>query len=339
MPASDMYNLDHVQSAAGEFVLRIEACRLERGGVYAVSGPNGCGKTTLLDLLALLGRPRAGALTFDGEAVHYDDPAELLRRRRRIGYLMQNPYLFNMSVLDNVAYGLTVRGARKPAARTRARAVMERLSLLPLAHRNAHLLSGGEAQRVALARTLVLGADVLLLDEPTANVDRRHVRTVEELILAANRERGSTVVLTTHSRDQAYRMSPNQIAIIDGEIRDVAYENVFAGALRTSPDGVGLLDLGSGVSIRLAHHRAGEVTVAIDPQDILVSREPLASSALNRLSGSISRVEEAGGSLRIFVDAGLPFCALVTRRSYGDMGLNVGHPVWITFKANAVRVL
>lgn len=332
------YRLHAVARRVGDFVLRIGECCLEKGEVYAVAGPNGCGKTTLLDLLAFLEPPDKGEVFFAGAAVDYADGAASLRLRRRVGYLMQKAYLFNMSVYDNVAYGLKLRRIRGEALRARVMAALEQLDLVPLARRNAHALSGGEAQRVALARTLALETEVLLLDEPTANVDQRHVRGIEERLLDTCRRHGTTVVLTTHSRDQAYRMSRNQVSIIDGEIRDIAYENVYAGELSEETDGLRRLYLG-GLQISVAQGRSGSVTAAIDPQDVILSTQPLASSALNRFRGAVSKVEEVDGSLRVFVDIGVPMCALVTRRSYDGMNLNVGRDVWVTFKANAVKVI
>ena len=198
------YDLKDIERRRGDFDLRIGGSfRLQSGEIYAVAGPNGCGKSTLLNLLALLDRPQQGEVVFRGEPVAYERPEALLALRRRVGYLMQNPYLFKLSVFDNIAYGLRVRGRRKPAVRDRVRAVMDGLSLTHLAARPARELSGGEAQRVALARTLAPETEVLLLDEPTANVDRNQVHAVEEAILWMNRERNVTVVLATHSREQA----------------------------------------------------------------------------------------------------------------------------------------
>jgi tungstate transport system ATP-binding protein len=333
------YELSDVEAGRGDFTLRIAACRLAAGGVYAAVGPNGSGKSTFLDLLALLLPPRRGCVRVDGEDVAGRDPDALLPHRRRIGYLLQKPYLFNMSAAENVGYGLRLRGVLPTATRARVQEAMEQLDIAHLAHRNAHTLSGGEAQRVALARTFVLEPAVLLLDEPTANVDRRHVATVEEFVRDANTRRGTTVVLATHSRDQAYRLARHVLSIIDGAIRDVAYENVFTGALTAEPDGLHAVRLREGPVLHVTEGRPGSVTVAVDPQDVLLSAQELASSALNRFHGTISRIEDVNGTLRVFVDVGADFCAVISKRSFLDMRLNIGTPVWVTFKASAVKVL
>lgn len=334
-----MYELHQTVCARDGFSLQVEKCRLERGATYAVVGPNGSGKTTFLDLLALQRAPTEGELLFAGQAVDWDDRRELLSQRRRLAYLMQNPYLFSTSVAGNIAYGLELRGMGKEEIGDRVAAMARRLSLEHLLTRSAQRLSGGEAQRVALARTLVLDADAYLLDEPTANVDRQHVHRVEELIREVGARRGATVVLTTHSQEQAYRLSTSHVSIIDGQLSDVAYENVLAGELRAEADGVRSVSLTGGVELKIAEGEAGPVTVAIDPQHLILSAEELQSSALNRFPGTVTRAEALGDSLRVFVDVGVPLCALVTARSFEEMGLKVGQRVWVTFKATAVHVL
>ena len=279
---SSAYVFNGVEKAVGEFRLSIESCGLDKGGIYAVVGPNGCGKTTFLNLLSLLDAPDTGELSYAGVRVAYVGGSGPLAFRRRITYLMQNPYLFRMTVRANIGYGLRLRN--RPAAEIRAKVddIMVRLHLSELASRPAHTLSGGEAQRVALARAFVLDADVLLFDEPTANVDQRHIRAVEALLLDQSRALGRTVVVTTHSPDQACRLSHRHIAIIDGQIRAVGYENVFAGTLTREPGDLRIVAIEGGMRLRVGEGRVGAVTVAIEPGGILLSAHELDSSALNR---------------------------------------------------------
>lgn len=334
-----LYDLKDTLNVRADFKLAIEACRIEPGVVYAVTGPNGSGKSTFLKLLAFIERPSKGSVIFNGRAVNYDSPNELLRLRRRTGCLLQNPYLFNMSVYDNIGYGLKVRGTSDSDISKKVARIMDELSLVHLAGRGAHTLSGGEAQRVALARALVLDVDVFLLDEPTVNVDQAHVRVVEELIIRLNRDRKVTVIVATHSLDQVYRMSRNIITVMNGRISDIGYANVFSGVLNEDADGLKRVRLDIKTEIRVAEGQPGPATVAIDPQAIILSDYELMSSALNRLRGTIVKIEEAGGSVRVFMDTGIILCALITRKSYHDMNLNIGKSVWLTFKASAVRVL
>ena len=141
-----------------------------------------------------------------------------------MGYLTQSPYLFNMSVRSNIGYGLKLRGHSRKIIKERTDLMLADLFLTDVADRPAHRLSAGEAQRVALARTLVLDADVYLLDEPTSNVDRHNIPIVEDLIKHLNADEGATIILSTHSHEQAQRLSDNRISIEDGHIIDAAHK-------------------------------------------------------------------------------------------------------------------
>ena len=334
-----MYELRQISSCRDAFDLRVEECDLQPRTTYAVVGPNGSGKSSFLDLLALLRQPDSGTCYLSGREVVWSDRGALLAQRRHIAYLMQNPYLFSTTVAGNIAYGLELRGVDGGEIRRRVQEMAVALSLESLLDRSARRLSGGEAQRVALARTLVLDADVYLLDEPTANVDRQHVHRVEELIREAGRRRGATVVLTTHSQEQAHRLTGSLLTLIDGRLSATAYENVLSGQLRRESDGVRTVVLPGGVEFKVAAGEPGPVTLTIDPEHLILSAEELESSALNRLPGWVTRAEDAGDWLRVYVDVGVPLCAHVTARSFERLGLNVGRRVWVTFKATAARLL
>ena len=335
----NVYELEKVALHRGDFRLQIDRLHFEQGRVHALTGPNGCGKTTILNLLAFLSGPWRGQLDFCGEAVSPTGRDKLLAHRRKIGYLMQNPYLFNTSVRNNIRYGLDIRGIPRDAANDRVAGIAERLQLTHLLSANAHRLSGGEAQRVALARTLAIEPQVLLLDEPTANIDKQNIHLIEQLIRQANAEKNLSVVMSTHSADQAYRMTDRILSIIDGKVADAGYENVFAGTLKMADDGTRTVALGGGVEFQVAAGTEGRVTAVINPGDIILSDHELDSSALNRLRGPIAKTEDVNGSVRVFVNCGVLLCALVTKRSYVDLDLNIGKKVWATFKANAVKVI
>lgn len=333
-----MISLRNIRWQRGGFTLQVDSLQLNRGEVVGIVGPNGSGKSSLLQVLGLLDSRSSGEFFFEDFEVPIESSGSNLELRRRISYLMQNPYLFSMSVYDNIAYGLKIRGVALSDIDLRVCHVMTQMSLSEYRNEKVTRLSGGEKQRVALARNLVLDADLYLLDEPTANVDTRNVHEVELLIRSAAQAKNAAVVITTHSREQAYRLSDRLISMVAGRIHDLPYENVFSGQIEK--DGhIPVLILSEAVKLRLGQSISGQATVAVDPGDILISLKPFQSSALNHFKGVIRRVEAYNGSMQVFVDTGIDFCSLITQQSYSDLGLNVGKEVWVTFKANAVKVI
>ena len=143
--------------------------------------------------------------------------------------VFQSPLLFNTSVLGNVAYGLKLRGVRD--AKARAAEFLERLGMGSLAKEHPTTISFGETQRVALARALIIEPEVLLLDEPTANLDPYNVALVEDLMMKARREMGTTIVLVTHNVFQARRLADRTALLLDGKVVEVGpTESLFSGA-------------------------------------------------------------------------------------------------------------
>ena len=214
---NDLYELRAVkQIYAGRVVLDIEQLTISPGEIFAVVGPSGAGKSTLLRLLNFLELPTAGTILFDGQLVPPDPPLALLRRATTI---FQRPILLNRSVRDNVAYGLRLRGLTLDG---RVDETLNRVGLTPFAHQPARKLSGGELQRAALARALVLDPEVLLLDEPTANLDPYNVGLIETIVREQNRDRGTTVVLVTHNVFQARRLGSRAALLLEGKIVEVA---------------------------------------------------------------------------------------------------------------------
>jgi len=202
------YELIDVMFGYGvEPVISIDHLRIEEGEFVALVGPNGAGKTTLLNLLAFIANPRAGKVRFFGESVSRKNVVAL---RRRVGFLIQSPYLFNTTVEANIMWGLRLRGIPGREARTRAREALERLGLSGFEKRHAGKLSGGESQRVALARALALDPRVILLDEPTNNMDEESAKLMEGVVLELNRNRGKTVILSTHNLS-SWSMAPGRV--------------------------------------------------------------------------------------------------------------------------------
>jgi len=209
-------------------VLAVDTLTLDRGDVLAVVGPNGAGKSTLLLVLARLINPTEGSIRLEGQEIISD-----LAYRRRIALVLQDPLLFDRSVFDNVASGLRFRGWPKKEIDRTVHLWLERLGILELKNRRATELSGGEAQRVSLARAFVLKPELLLLDEPFSALDPPTRRRLVEQLSALLEDTGTTTVLVTHDLAEAARLGKRMAIIWDGRLRQIAtHEPEIAAFMR-----------------------------------------------------------------------------------------------------------
>ncbi len=199
-------------------VLEVAALEVERGEVLAIVGPNGAGKTTLLLALANLLGHQEGEIVFDGRPL---SRWNALEHRRRISLVFQNPLLLDMSVADNVALGLRFRRCPAPEIRLRVNDWLRRMGIEALARRRAGELSGGEAQRVCLARAFVLNPELLLLDEPFPALDPpTRLKLLDDLALLLAEDH-RTAILVTHNLKEAGRLGDRVAVIVGGKLRQV----------------------------------------------------------------------------------------------------------------------
>jgi len=271
--------------------------------------------------------------------------------------VFQRTVLFGASVYDNVSYGLRMRKMPRNVVEEEVKKALSLVRLEGFEKRSARRLSGGEQQRVALARALVLKTKLLLLDEPAANLDPKNTAILEEIIATANHELKTTIVMATHNMFQAKTL-PHRVALInDGRISEVgasteifgklsknlasfaAIDNTFAGTARIIEGGTTIVDIGNGVQIEAALQKQGETSIFISPQDIILSRNPLKSSARNEFKGRIAQIADMGSLVKLTVDVGKPFTAQITKRSFNEMALNLNVEVFIAFKASNVQAI
>ena len=199
---------------SGSEVLKDVSLSVDRGEVLGLVGPTGAGKTTLLRLINLLERPTAGSITFGGLKLTECSEAEKVAIRRRMAMVFQKPVMFSYNVYYNVSYGLKIRGIKDKGE---VEAVLKEVGLGSYAHREATTLSGGEAQRVALARAIITKPELLLLDEPTANLDPKMAEIIGDLILR-QAEGGAAVILATHDMGLCLRLSDRVVVLVNGRL-------------------------------------------------------------------------------------------------------------------------
>ena len=334
----NLFSIENLKmELGGREVLNIPALAIPDDQIVALTGPNGSGKTSLLQLLGGLITPHRGGIKYRDQDLFSQTTAVQDRMRRDLGIVLQSPYLFKTTVLNNVCYGLISRSVSRTEATEKAREMLELVGLGGFGKRSHSALSGGEAQRVALARALVLEPKVLLLDEPFANVDAVSRSVIERVLLQENRYLKTSVIFTTHDLDQAYRMADTIVTLFEGRIHDCSMENLFHGRVRHTPDGP-IFDSGSiNVAVSSGHDKA--MTAAIPPESIIVSLDSdMATSARNCLEGTITSVRERNGSVDMGVNIGEPLVARITQTSYERMDLKLGQKVWLVFKAESVKL-
>ncbi len=224
-------------------------------------------------------------------------------------------------------------------------------------NRQAKSLSGGEQQRVALARALILNTELLLLDEPTANLDPKNAAIVEEIIATANRELKTTIVIATHNMFQAKNL-PHRIALMsNGKIAEIGTPaeifgklsktlasfatlgNTFTGIAKVTENGTTIVDVGQGVQIQTSAQASGKISVFISPEDIILTKKRFVSSARNIFKGKIVEISDLGSIVKLKVDVGKTFTVQITKRSFTDMGLNLNMEIFLAFKASSVQIV
>lgn len=212
-----IYRLKNIECRLGEnFSLKVHQLEIDQNEIHVVSGPNGAGKSTLLRILALLLKPQQGSFFYSGHPI---DPSARnpLSLRRKMTLVEQSPYLIQGDVFSNLAFGLKIRRISRTEQMHRITEILSVVGLADFSQRSIKELSGGEIQRVALARALVLQPEVLLLDEPTANIDHDSLASFEQLLhnLAKN---GMTVIMSTHDPSQAKRLGGHMVRVEGGRV-------------------------------------------------------------------------------------------------------------------------
>ncbi|MCP1715027.1 tungstate transport system ATP-binding protein [Methanocalculus alkaliphilus] len=353
-----MLRIDGISKRFGETdVLSGISADIEQGEFFTIIGPSGAGKSTLLRLINLLDTPTGGSISLDGISIHSDRSLEV---RRRMGMVFQKPAVFKSTVYENIALGLRFR--HEPESRIKEK-VSESLDLVQLGGfegRKAVTLSGGEMQRVAIARVMVTDPDLLLLDEPTANLDPVSVGVIEDLIIRINREFGTTIIMSTHDMFQGQRLAHRMGVMVDGTFaqigtsreifttphdryvaRFVGIENLIDGIISSTDGGIATIDAG-GVKVQVVTplSAGNRVTVCLRPEDIAVGLHPdHAESVRNVLQGTVVSITAMGPLTRLTLDCGIRLVAVVTWKAAEELGIEDGSTISASFKATAAHVL
>ncbi|MCK8519138.1 ABC transporter ATP-binding protein [Methanoculleus sp. 7T] len=356
-----MIELDSVSKRFGDtVVLAGVTARIKAGEIFAIIGPSGAGKSTLLRLIDLLDTPTGGAIRVSGIDIHAEKERSL-RVRRKMGMVFQKPAVFNTTVSENIAVGLRFRGADERMIRERVEDALEMVGLAGYGERRARTLSGGEMQRVALARTMVTEPLVLLMDEPTANLDPVSVEKIEELVLRINRDLGTTIVISTHDMYQGQRLAHRIGVLMNGAFtqvgtprevftlpatwevaRFVGIENIIEGVVVAGRNGTSSVDAG-GVLVRAASSfgRGEEVCLCIRSEDMRIAPAAGGKAALNgnTLAGTVAAITPRGPYSKVTVDCGFMLSSVLSWKAVDELGIREGSRVSVSFAPESVHVV
>ena len=341
-----------------EFDLTIDRLEILEGEVLAIVGPNGAGKSTLLLTLSKLLKPDSGSMYFKGQPI---EEIPDLTYRRQIALVLQEPLLQDNSVFNNIAAGLRFQGFSKSTQNQRVDEWLIRLNLSHLKDRPSSQLSGGQAQRVSLARAMVLEPTLLLMDEPFSALDTPSRITFMQEIRTLLSDTATTTLFITHDQEQALAIGDRVAVLLDGKISQIGspqyvfsspvdtavagflgVENVLPGYVVESKDGKMSIDVKGNQLEAIGNLSSGKkVLFCLRPEDITLWKtdDMPRSSARNFVAGKVNSIAFQGPLLQINLDCGFPLVALITRASAQELDIESGMQVSATFKASAVHLI
>lgn len=336
-------------------ILRGIDITFEKECTNVIIGPNGSGKTSLLRQIVLLDKPSDGEIFYDGLALSKIDNKIKTNLRRKIGFVFQHPIMLAGTVYSNLIYGLKIRGLE--VVKSECERVLDLVGLLNRKEQDAKTLSGGEKQRLALARVFILQPDIYIFDEFANNLDPISERTIED-ILSRLIELKKTIILVTHNLFHARKFggkiffmndgkivqegTPNSIFLkpVDLTIAEYAYaHNIFRGKIIEENGQKYILCNNLKITV-VTENSSGEAIAILRPDDIFVSRTILESSARNSFCGTIRKIKNSGSAYNLTISVnGLDFETVITKQSLYAMDLKEKEHVYITFKATSVHLI
>ncbi len=348
-----------VVERAGLPILDVGKISVTAGEVLSLIGPNGAGKSTLLIAFCLLTKSVRGNIFFRGEKVGSEISID--NYRTRIAMVFQEALLFDTTVFHNVASGLKFRRMKRSQIHKTVEENLNRFGIARLKDRSARTLSGGEAQRVSLARAFAINPDILFLDEPFSALDPPTRESLIGDLEDVLKKSSTTAIFATHDRMEALRLS-NRIAVMNkGKILQVGYpedvmnhpvdeftasfvgvETILKGTVVQTNDGLVSVEVAGQIIEVVGNESPGtHVTLCIRPENVVISdnSDDIQTSARNLFAGTVHKITKLGLYYKVDMDCGFPLVAYVTGQSVENMSLKSGKDIKVSFKATAVHVL
>lgn len=348
-----MIEVKNISRTWGGFSLRDVSLEVKRGECFTILGPCGSGKTLLLETIAGLHTPSQGGIFINGI-----DVTKLPPERRRVGLVYQQYALFpHLSVRDNVGYGLKYRGSSPSERARRVNEMFELFDIQYLADRpTPEGLSGGEAQKVALARALAVQPEALLLDEPMSSLDERTSGRVTDLLLEIRGKMGVPVIHVTHNYNEAAALA-DRIAVFregaiaqTGTVDDVfrrpsdrfvaeflGVENIFEGVCERREGDSALIKVGDIIIKARSPVEPGPVTLCIRPEEVMLNES---NGRSNSFKGRIKEIADRGFSVRMLIETdSITLASKTPRRGFAGMGITAGSEVYFSLPEEDLHVM
>ncbi len=336
----------------GNFSLKDVSLDVKDGEYFVLLGPTGAGKSVLLESIAGLNAVSSGRVWINGK-----DVTDLNLEKRSIGFAYQDYTLYrHLSVRDNISFGLMWKGRKQRDIEKAVDQAIELLGLHNLLEKRSWALSGGESQKIALARAIAIKPDLLLLDEPLSAVDSETKEDYERDLKELHNRLELTTIHVTQNFEEAVALGDRIAVMMDGQIlqigtpeqvfrqpqselaaRFLMTRNIFEGEITDSSDGQTVFSV-EGTKVAVITDLRGRLQASIRPEDILISRQPPSSPALNSLQGTVTRIVDRGSVIYATVKVPPEFICLTLRRSLKEIDLREGQQVFISFEASDVNV-
>ncbi|MBI4181188.1 MAG: ABC transporter ATP-binding protein [Chloroflexi bacterium] len=347
-----MIEIKDLSVSLGSFLMKDVTLDVQDGEYFVLLGPTGAGKTVLLESIAGLKPISRGQIWINGR-----DVTHLNLEQRNIGFAYQDYVLYShLSIRGNITFGLMWKNKKQRELEEAVDRIVELLGIKYLLDRRPLSLSGGESQKIALARALAIKPDLLLLDEPLSAVDPQTKETFERELKEIHNRLRLTTIHVTHNFEEAIALGDRIAVIGDGRIvqvgtpeqifrhpnseftaRFVGTRNIFSGEVTDATEGQSIFCI-DGVRLAVNTQRRGKLHASIRPEDILISREPLHSDTTNSLPGTITHIADRGSVVYLTVNIPPEFTCLILHRSLEETGFREKEKVFITFKTSAVNI-
>lgn len=335
------------------FSLRDVSLHVRDGEFFVLLGPSGAGKSLLLELVAGFHTVDSGEVLLGGRNVTHLPP-----EARGVGFVYQDSMLFpHRTARENIAYGLRLRRQRPDRVRATVQRLAAMLRIEEILDRDPEQLSGGEKQRVSIARALAVEPQLLLMDEPLGALDPLRQAGLRRELKRLHRRTGLTVLHVTHDQAEARELGQRVGVMQAGRLLQVGEpaevferpadafvaeftgcRNIYEGLAR--PDGDVTVFRSGALKLVATARVVGPARAAVRPEHIIISTEPVTTSARNQLAGRVASVEQQGGVYAVTAEfEGHPMTSLITAHSLEHLGIRPGSRVYFSFKANSLHLM